>query len=146
MKKTILLTGFLMMGIVHLINGQTDVDEEEMVGFACSFSGMPSKPVIKVEELLRKENYLQISKLLSSRNPAEQYLAVVVLEKLKRSDRYQISDSEWKLILEIKNSRQPVSVCSGCTYWNVVSLRDLFSSPEQIHADFWIEEIMDDKR
>jgi len=50
---------------------QKGIDDKEMVGFGCSISGVSSKPVYKVSELIDSSKYDQVIKLLESKNSAE---------------------------------------------------------------------------
>jgi hypothetical protein len=122
--------------------GQDNVNEKKMVGFGCYFGGQPTKTVNDVTELLLKKKYKAISELLKTGHGGEKYLATVSLEKLAALGRYELSDNEKELIKKIKTSDAKVSVCSGCTYFDKVSLKNMFSENNFLGSDWWIEKIL----
>lgn len=73
---TIALTFFIPLSTI----AQDNVDLKEMVGFSCYYEGRSTKTVVKVTKLLRAKNYKGISKLLTSGNIGEKYLAVISLQ------------------------------------------------------------------
>lgn len=130
-----------------LVFGQDNVDKKKMVGFGCYFAGQPTKTVDEVTGLLLKKKYKAISNLLKSGHGGEKFLATVSLEKLAAVGQYELSDNEKELIKKIKISGDKVSVCSGCTYFDKVSLKDMFSEDNFLGSNWWIEKILnlDDK-
>ena len=120
------------------MNAQDNVDKKEMVGFACYFEGSPSKTVQKVTNKLNNKNYKAISKLLTSDNNAERFMAVITLEKLAELKRYELTQAEKKLITEIKQSNELVSICSGCTYFEKVSLKEILTEKNRLFAQNWL--------
>jgi hypothetical protein len=132
---------FVFTLIPKLLFSQSD-DEYEVVGFACGFAGMSSKPVTRVSELLEQKDYVAVAKLLKSNNNAEKYLAVIIVERLSQLSVYKPSIDEVRLIASIKNSREKVSVCSGCTYFETMSLKQLFDSPNLIRRRHWLNEVL----
>ena len=109
------------------MNAQENGDKNEMVGFACYFAGQPSKTVEKYTKKLNSKNYKWISKRLESENKAEKYMSVITLEKLTELGKYKLNETELNLIAEIKESAELVSVCSGCTYFQKVELKNMFT-------------------
>lgn len=132
----------LLYCLTTLLHAQDKRDEKEMVGFGCSYSGLPTKPVIKVTEMLETKKYKEVAGLLSSRNQAEKYLAVISVEKLVAIGKYELSDTEKVLISEARLSDKLVSVCSGCTYSDKVSLKEMLANDNFIGAKFWIDEVL----
>jgi hypothetical protein len=130
-----------------LVFGQDNVDKRKMVGFGCYFAGQPTKTVEGVTELLLKKKYKAISDLLKSGHVGEKFLATVSLEKLAALGQYELSDNERELIKKIKISGDKVSVCSGCTYFDKVSIKEMFSEDNFLGSNWWIEKILnpDDK-
>jgi len=117
---------------------QDNVDKNEMVGFACYFAGTPSKTVEKYIQKLNNENYKWISKKLNSENNAEKYMSVITLEKLNKLGKYKLNKTELTLIAEIKQSEELVSICSGCTYFEKVSLKELLTKKKKLFAKNWL--------
>jgi hypothetical protein len=113
------------------------------VGFGCSVGGEMTIPVIKMTEFLVDRQFDEIRASLNSDLPADQYLAVVLMEKLSSKREIELTDKERERIGAIRNSEQNVPVCSGCTYWKEVSLRDLFSLKSErvisVSADHWFK-------
>jgi hypothetical protein len=138
MRTKILIIVFLI-GIFSVVNAQKSVDKNEMVGFACYFAGQPSKTVEKYTQKLNNENYKWISKRLESENKAEKYMSVIILEKLTEIRKYKLNETELKLISEIKQSDELVSICSGCTYFEKVSLKELLTDDKKLFAKNWLD-------
>ncbi|MBG6133693.1 hypothetical protein IWQ47_005165 [Aquimarina sp. EL_43] len=139
--KRILIVLTLLTGIPITGNAQSHINYEEMVGFGCAFGGEPSKSVKKVSKLIDKEKYDKIVKLLDSDNNAERFLAVVVCEKLSELKKLAISDELKDKISIIYKSNAFVSVCSGCTYWDNLTLKKMLESENsmRISANYWLE-------
>jgi hypothetical protein len=136
--RTKIITIVFLIGILSGINAQDNVDQNEMVGFACYFAGQPSKTVEKVTKKLNTEKYNSIAKLLTSDNNAERYMAVISLEKLAELNKYKLNETEKNLISEIKKSDELVSICSGCTYFEKVSLKELLTEKKKLFAKNWL--------
>ncbi|WP_394908070.1 hypothetical protein [uncultured Mesonia sp.] len=136
--RTKTLTTLFLIGILSGMNAQDNVDKNEMVGFACYFAGQPSKTVKKVTTKLNNKKYNSIAKLLTSDNTAERYLAVISLEQLAELNKYNLNETEKNLIAEIKQSDELVSICSGCTYFEKVSLKELLTEKKKLFAKNWL--------
>jgi hypothetical protein len=126
----VLLTGLLLT--TQELSAQDNIDPKTMVGFGCYYEGRQSRPVEKVTRLLQRGNSNAIKKLLGSSNSAEQFLAVIVLERLSELGRYSLNHADLVLIGEIKKSNRPVSIYSGCTYFDTIPLQRIFESDELI--------------
>jgi hypothetical protein len=59
-----------------------------MVGYGCYITGTPTKAVQKVSSFIDNEKIDEIIVLLDSKNAAEKYLAVIVLEKLDEKTKF----------------------------------------------------------
>lgn len=136
--RTKILTIVFLIGILSVVNAQDNVDKNEMVGFACYFEGSESKTVEKFAEKLKSENYKWISKKLNSKNNAEKYMSVITLEKLTELGKYKLTQTELNLIAEIKKSTELVSVCSGCTYFQKVELKNMFTDEMLTMGSYWL--------
>ena len=139
MKQIIFTLTFI---ISISINGiaQSNVDVNEMVGFGCYEDGSQSKPVQKVSKLIDKEKYNSIIKLLDSENNAEKYLAVVVCEKLTELNKLTLTKKQKEKISEIYKSSGIVSVCSGCVYWDKLTLKKMLDKENdmRISENYWL--------
>ena len=137
----IIITLFLLIGISNSGNAQANVNVNEMVGFGCYEDGSQSKPVQKVSRLIEKEKYKSIVKLLDSENNAEKYLAVLVCEKLIELNKLTLTNELNEKIGEIYNSDGIVSVCSGCVYWDKLTLKDMLDKENnmRISSNYWLD-------
>lgn len=127
----------------HVLFAQEGVDLDEMVGFACYYGGTPSKTVQKVTRKLHNGNYKAIASMLSSKNSAERYMAVITLEKLAESGKFDITPKQHILIDQVKNDTQLVSICSGCTLFQKIELKDMFSEQMHLFAKNWMNSNFD---
>ncbi|WP_430468593.1 hypothetical protein [Winogradskyella ouciana] len=129
MKSTIrIFCVIIFFGLFNSVNAQRDVNEDEIIGFACYYAGSPSKTVMKYFKKIAKKDYKWISNRLISDNNAERFMSVLSLEKLKDLNKYVLSVDESKLINKVKKSEDLVYVCGGCTYFESLSLNDLFDN------------------
>jgi DNA gyrase/topoisomerase IV subunit A len=136
--RTKILTIVFLIGILSGINAQDNLDKNEMVGFACYFAGQPSKTVEKITKKLNNKKYNSIAKLLTSENNGERYMAVISLEQLTELNKYKLNETEKNLITEIKQSKELVSICSGCTYFEKISLKELLTEKKKLFAKNWL--------
>jgi mRNA-degrading endonuclease RelE of RelBE toxin-antitoxin system len=136
--RTKIITIVFLIGILSVVNAQDNVDKNEMVGFACYFEGSESKTVEKFAKKLKDENYKWISKKLNSDNNAEKYMSVITLEKLSELGKHKLNQTELNLISEIKKSTELVSVCSGCTYFQKVELKNMFTDEMMTMGSYWL--------
>jgi len=135
---TIALTCFISLSTI----AQDSVDLKEMVGFGCYFEGRSTETVIKVDKLLKSKNYKEISKLLTSRNSGEKYLAVISLQRLSDNGQYNLGDTERELIAKAKQSEDMVSLCSGCTYFDKVPMKKLLTGDDFIGSKYWLDRVI----
>lgn len=141
MRTKILITIFAI-AISNTLSAQKRFDNKEMVGFACFFAGTPSKTIKIYIQKLNNKNYKWISKQLKSKNKAEQFMSVITLEKLTELKKYKLNETEMKLISKIKKSEELVSVCAGCTYFQKVKLKTLFTNEKLLRANSWLNNIL----
>lgn len=132
---------FVIVGIFSIGHSQSSADEKDLIGFACYYDGIESKPVKKVSRLINKSKFKAIIRLLDSENNAEKYLAVIVVEKLNALGKITLTEELNIKILKIYNSEEEVFVCSGCTYFDKLTLKTLFNKENEmrISANYWIE-------
>ena len=137
--RGMLIVAMLLCSV--FVNAQ-DPKPEEIVAFACGFAGQPSDAVVKISRLVQARQYGKVSQLLNSGNNAEKFLAVVSIERLVFKGRYQIEAAERKQIEMIKTSNEKVSVCSGCTYFDEISLSDMFEEVDYLGSSRWIASLV----
>jgi hypothetical protein len=142
-----IFTFILLTLVTSSVLGQDNVNKKKMIGFGCYYAGQPTKTVVEITKLLEDKKYKRISDLLTSGHEGEKCLATISLEKLSALGHYELSDNEKKLIDKIKKSDDKVSVCSGCTYFDKVSLKDIFTKDNFLGSTWWIEKVLnpDDK-
>jgi hypothetical protein len=114
------------------------------LGFACYEDGSSTDQVNRVSLLVVKRDYIKIISLLNSTENADRFLSVIVLEKLKELKKIKISKADMNRMLNVRNSDSLVCVCSGCTYFEVLSLRELFLNKGELYdeATFWINDYL----
>lgn len=118
---------------------QDEIDENKMVGFACFYEGRETKVVTKVGRLLKQKKYSKIKDLLKSQNTAEQYLAVICIERLSAIEKVTITNDERLLIEQIRSSSELVATCSGCFPHPGAALKDVFNSEILWGAPLWLD-------
>jgi len=138
MKHTFLIL-LLLIGFVEKGTAQKNLNQEEMIGFACFFGGMPTDPVLKVIQKVFDKKYTAIAEMLQSKNTAERYMAVISLERLDTLNKYTLSESDKLHIKKIKQSSELVSVCAGCSYFDTVELKKMFTTEMEIGARNWLD-------
>lgn len=137
MRTTILNIVFLI-GILSVVNAQDNLKTVEIIGFSCGVAGSPTATVEKFATKLKSENYKWIATQLTSNNNAEKYMSVITLEKLNEHGKYKLNETELKLIAEIKESLELIFVCSGCTYFQEVKMKNMFTFEMLNMASFWL--------
>ena len=140
MKRHLTLL-ILLFGLLSFANSQPNVDVDEMLGFACFYGGTQSKSVKKVSILIDEKKYDSIIELLDSKNKAEQYLAVIVIEKLDELDEIQLKNKQKDKISKLYSSKKKVSVCSGCIYWDKLTLESILkkNNKMRIPENYWLD-------
>ena len=128
MRYLVLITAFLLVNNVY---AQDNINHEELIGFGCYAGGTYSDIVYDVTNDLKKNKYKKVIKKLTSKNPAEQYLAVIVAERLAESNQYLLTAENKALIKKAYHSKALVSVCSGCTYFEQIELGELLKKNDE---------------
>lgn len=117
----------LILAILFSVNGnaQRGIDHEKLIGFGCYYGGTSSEVVLDMGSILNAKMYPVVIEKLESDNPAERFLAVIIAERLSDLGKYQLTETDKKLIAAAYSSSDLVSVCSGCTYFDTIELRVL---------------------
>ena len=130
----------------NLLEGQSKMSPEEILGFSCGFGGAETEVVKKTSSLLAKNDFNSIITLVDSNNNANLFLAIIIVEKLNNLKKIEISEELNQKILAAYNSNKMVAVCSGCTYWDFVSLKTLLDRNNTHHmkesTDIWLDKIL----
>jgi hypothetical protein len=140
MTRLSLLLCLLCYSIASL--AQDDIDETKMVGFACFYEGRETKVVSRVGKLMNQKKYSRIKSMLTSNNTAEQYLAVICLERLKKDGKVIVSDDEIAVMEKIRSSSELVATCSGCFPDPGIPLKDVFTSRLIWRETFWLDKYL----
>ncbi len=118
---------------------------DNLIGFACFEGGSESNMAALFSNLLTEKQYSTIVSKLYSNNAAEKYLATIVCERLHAKALIKLSKTELKQIKINKSGKDMVSICSGCTDWNELSIQELFKSDKNFLADAterWLKEMI----
>ena len=108
--------------------------ELALLGYYCGYSGSGTPVVIRVGELLFEKKYKTIRTLLFSKNPAENFLAVVITSRLAHKDKIKLTETELKRINELYKSKEKIRLCSGCTGSGEMELDSMLNSKEEVFA------------
>ena len=136
--RAVLLLPFLLLYSFTSFS-QYEIDENKMVGFACFYEGRETKVVTRVGRLLKQKKYSKIRDLLKSQNTAEQYLAVICIDRLSAIEKVTITNDEKLLIEQIRSSSELVATCSGCFPNLGAALKDVFNSKMLWDAPLWLD-------
>ncbi|MBL0741460.1 hypothetical protein [Chryseolinea lacunae] len=140
--KIFMIIIFLVCVVNFGYSQQRNRNESRMVGFGCYKVGEPTKAVVKVTTLLNGRNYEAIASLLDAENPAERCLAVIALERLVQLTKFELTEAQSNLISKAKNSQRIVWVCSGCTYFDRVTMQKMFSKDNFLGSQFWLDDVI----
>ncbi len=116
----------LLCSSFNFIIAQSNEIEIPLLGFGCSETLNPTKAVGQFGILLKTKKYKKITNALYSENSAEKFLSVIISEKLKSLGKIRLTEKDSLKIAEIKNSNELITVCSGCTYYDKLTMRQLF--------------------
>ncbi|QCX38348.1 hypothetical protein FF125_07850 [Aureibaculum algae] len=125
--NTVSLLILLILGYATTLEAQNSNRINPTLGFSCSFVGKPTAVVIKISELIENSHYDSIKDLLHTGNAAEKYLAVLLCEKLMQEKKIALTISEKKTIRALYQSKETVTICSGCTYFKKTTLHALLT-------------------
>ncbi len=111
------------------------------IGYACGFTGSPSDVVVHFGNLLEEKKYDEIVDYLNSENPAENYMALIISERLEGVEVYTFSEAENQRREMIANMDVNIPYCSGCTEFSEVPLKDLIPLVS-LEANVWLDEYL----
>jgi galactitol-specific phosphotransferase system IIB component len=121
-------------------------DYNNTIGFVCGGTGSSTPIVNRVYNLLEEKKYEEITSMLYSENPAENFLAVILCEKLKENGVLILSEKQEKRISKLYKSNKKVEVCGGCTFMGFVKLSLLLNNKDEDktreEADEWLKDVL----
>ena len=119
-------------------------DYNNTVGFVCGGAGSSTPIVSRVYEKIDGKKYNEIVAMLYSKNAAENFLAVVVCEKLSEKQKIKLTEKDLKKVAEHYKSNKTVEVCGGCTFMGFVKLSVLLKNQDEDKTRDDAEEWMKD--
>jgi hypothetical protein len=144
MKLTLVILAFLISQNLFAQHDWKSANwNKGSIGFGCGINADMTIPVINMSKLLIEKDFKSIKDSLFSNTPANQFITVFVLEKLKKKKIVVLDSLEEAQIKIIKNSENLVSVCAGCNYFGDVPLKTLLD-PKEDHviyrdAGYWFK-------
>jgi len=121
-------------------------DYNNTIGFMCGGAGSSTPIVNRAYNLLEEKKYEEITSMLFSKNPAENFLAVILCEKLKENGVLILSEKQAKRIAKLYKSNKKVEVCGGCTFMGFVKLSLLLNSKDENktreETDEWLKDVV----
>lgn len=109
-------------------------NEKVVLGYACGYSGSPTEVIIKFGKLLHDKKYKAIRSLLFSKEPAENFIAVVICKRLAHKSLIKLTELELNRIAELYRSKEKVPLCGGCTYSDEIELTKILNSKPEMFA------------
>ena len=104
---------------------------EQVIGYACYFSGTPTEIVVKFHKLIVKKRYKKIKAYLYSKKPAEKCLAALSCMMLGEKNYITLTSKEKTEIQKITNSKEQISFCSGCTVGFPTTIKEFFEQKNE---------------
>ena len=145
-KKTFVLLLICTIFSCQKLQEINDIQKENgLVGFACQFAGVESKPVENITIILQNKDFYSIKKKLWSVSTAEKYLATIACERLDEKSKIKLTKNELNQIEINKSSDEEVSICEGCANREELTLNELFSSKGSflsIPIEEWLNEMI----
>ncbi|NHM08374.1 hypothetical protein G4D82_14185 [Flavobacterium sp. CYK-4] len=102
-------------------------DKNNLIGFACYYDGEESNPVKLFGELIKSKKYSLIINKLKSETAAEKYLSTIVCKRLEQKKIITLTKSELDQINQNMISQKKVTICSGCTEEDELTIEEMFS-------------------
>ena|SRR5690606_5903934 len=115
---------------------KSDYDE---IGFHCSYGGIPTESVKKIQNLIQNKKFPEIIYLMESSNNAEKFLASMVYLELCREEAVMPDPNVVLNAEHILNSDVKIAVCSGCTYYEQFTMKELFEKRDDPTFSFNFE-------
>ena len=120
-------------------------DYDNTIGFICGGTGSSTPIVNRVYEKIDEKNYNEIIIMLYSKNAAENFLGVVLCEKLSEKGKIKLNEKDLQKIKKLYKSNKSVEVCGGCTIMGFVKLSVLLKNEDENKtrddADEWMKDM-----
>jgi hypothetical protein len=139
MKRLLTILVSILISFCDL-SAQEIKNREDEVGFACYIQGSTTKVVDKMSLLLQLMRYDAIAEHLYSKNYSEQYLTVIIIERLIKNGKFSINEKDQRRIEELKQSENLVPICSGCTYTENVPIHRLLADDMKLLPELWLKQ------
>lgn len=121
-------------------------DYDKVLGFACGGAGSSTSVVRNAGTFLFEKKYKPIIKFLYSKNTAENFLGVIICEKLEQKKLIILKQKDLQRISMLYKSDKLVAVCGGCIPSENLKLSLLlkYKNSEGIReeADYWLNGIL----
>jgi hypothetical protein len=124
----------LVILFVSLASFSQKQETKEVFGYSCSYSGSETEVVIRFAKFLYDKKYKAIREALFSKEPAENFIAVVICKRLEHKKLIKLTEKEIAKIAELYRSKKKVIVCGGCTYSGEIELTKMFNSKPEMFA------------
>jgi hypothetical protein len=102
----------------------TRLPDRATFGYGCSASGAMPEDGIKMLELVKRRDTTELIKWLKSISPVLQTYSYLGLKLLQARDSISLTDDTIELMQKLESSSNRVYSCSGCTFWNYLSIKD----------------------
>ncbi len=124
MKSLLLLISLL----VHCVCYSQPQPDYPIICFNCGkASAVKTDNVITIEDLVKNKNWYVLKIYMSSPDPTLMYLAVKVCEYAARKGELTFDAKDQTAIVTAKKSEEHIGYRYGCTFYEVYTLKKLFS-------------------
>ena len=117
---------FVCMYLASPIGFSQDCPDCTLIGFGCGEAGLPSTSVKQISELIDMGNSAALRVLINSPDPSLKYLSIKVCEHKVKKNKLALTTLEKTIIDAAKQSDEKIEYCSGCTFQEIYSLKELF--------------------
>jgi hypothetical protein len=131
MKRIKLIISAVVLLLNFSIYSQTEMPKA-MLGFTCGGAGSSTKSVSKVYNYISEKKYGKVLKLLSSKNTAEKFLAIVMCEKLAEMKKLELTQKDSEIIKKAYDSDELIYYCGGCTFTGNLKMSVLLKAKEDM--------------
>lgn len=119
-------------------------DYNNTVGFVCGGTGSSTPIVKRFNDKIDNKKYNDIISMLYSKKAAENFLAVVLCEKLSEKQKIKLTEKDLNKIAKHYKSNKTVEVCGGCTFMGFIKLSVLLKNQDDEKTRDEAEEWMKD--
>lgn len=116
----------ILATLFNTVGAYTQSESSSRIGWACSITGSPTEAVQLFNQQLEQRNHQWIYNNLESDDSGYQFMSIIALEILADKGLVSLSPADLNLIDHLKASKTMVYVCSGCTFFEALSMSELF--------------------